>query len=451
MHKYLPKISVLLPFLRKLEASQLATRLMKGTFWSLAGAIISRGLNLLAIILVARYLGIVGFGELGVIQSTVAMFQVLATFGAGITATKFVAEFRNTDPEKAGCIIALTSLFSLSTGAAASTAFFLGAPWIADTLLNRPELTIPLQVSSVMLLTAAWMGVQTGALAGLEAFRKITLVNLFAGLTSFPLILGGAYYGDLIGAVLGMVLASLCNVFLNSIALTKERKKWTIPINIQGISNLAPKVLQFSFPTMLAGLLWAPVIWFGKVLLVNQDNGYFQLGLYNAAYQWFVIGLFLPNIASKAFLPITSERIGNRDFCAAKSIIFNGVKYTLIFILLFTFIGALFSKQIMLLYGSEFSKGWTILVLLLCSTVFAGPQNMMTSTMAALNKVWYHFFVNFFWGILYILLSYLFIKNELGGNGLALATLISYMFKFILSIFILNYIFKTTKLLPIRT
>jgi len=36
-------------------------------------------------------LGTVGFGELGVIQSTVGMFGVFAGLGLGMTATKYVA------------------------------------------------------------------------------------------------------------------------------------------------------------------------------------------------------------------------------------------------------------------------------------------------------------------------------------------------------------------------
>ena len=108
------------PFLRRwldrLLASPLGRRIAKGVFWSLAGALISRGLAMVSSVLVARMLGREGFGELGTIQATVGMFGVFAGFGLGMTATKFVAELKFTNPLRAGRIIGLSSLTSWASG-----------------------------------------------------------------------------------------------------------------------------------------------------------------------------------------------------------------------------------------------------------------------------------------------------------------------------------------------
>ena len=82
----------------------------------MAGAVISRGLMLAATVLVARMLGKTVYGELGMIQSTVGMFGVFAGFGLGLTATKHVAEFRQSDPDRAGRIINLSCLVAVFTG-----------------------------------------------------------------------------------------------------------------------------------------------------------------------------------------------------------------------------------------------------------------------------------------------------------------------------------------------
>lgn len=430
-----------LPVLEKMQSSQLARRLTSGAFWSLVGALISRGLNFLAFILVARYLGKVSFGELGIIQSTAAMFQVLAIFGVAGTVTKFVAEFRKIDTAKTGRIIALSSLFSLITGTVMGTLFFFAAPWLSDNVLNRPELTPALKISSAMLFFAAWMGAQTGALAGFEAFKKISLVNLIAGLISFPLILGGAYVGNLLGAVWGMSLAMGFNAFLNSLALIKERKKWAIPFNIKGVKNELKIIWQFSFPFMLAGLLWAPVIWTANAILVNQNDGYAEMGLFNAAHQWFLLGLFVPNIIGKAIFPVMAERIGARDYSAVKAIIFNGVKYTFLILGGFSIPLAIFSKNIMALYGPNFVIGWPVLMILGFSATFAGSQSMMGNAILAINKVWFHLIFNLIWGILYITFAYLFINNGFGADGLAISSLLSYIIKFVCSTTVLFYFF----------
>ena len=62
-----------------------------GVYWSLLGAVVSRGLTLVATVLAARTLGAEGFGELGMIQNTQGLFGVLAGAGLGLAATKFVA------------------------------------------------------------------------------------------------------------------------------------------------------------------------------------------------------------------------------------------------------------------------------------------------------------------------------------------------------------------------
>ena len=60
----------------------------RGMFWSVAGALSSRVVGLLASIIVARILGKSGFGELGFVQSTTNMYMTFAQFGLGMTVTR---------------------------------------------------------------------------------------------------------------------------------------------------------------------------------------------------------------------------------------------------------------------------------------------------------------------------------------------------------------------------
>ena len=89
---------------------------------------LSRALSLAAAILVARTLGKVVYGELGIIQSTVGMFGTLAGFGMGTTSSKFVAEFRDKDPQRAGRIIALSSVVSWAISIGLGAVLALLAP-----------------------------------------------------------------------------------------------------------------------------------------------------------------------------------------------------------------------------------------------------------------------------------------------------------------------------------
>ena len=54
-----------------------ARRLVGGTIWSATGEALARGSMLLSLILAARILGSAGYGELGLLRTTVATFTTL--------------------------------------------------------------------------------------------------------------------------------------------------------------------------------------------------------------------------------------------------------------------------------------------------------------------------------------------------------------------------------------
>lgn len=87
-----------------------------GTLWTLIGSVFASALSVAVSIMVAREMGKQIYGEFGVIQSTITMFQTFAGFGLGVTATRYVAEFKTKDPGRAGRIIQLTNLVSICTG-----------------------------------------------------------------------------------------------------------------------------------------------------------------------------------------------------------------------------------------------------------------------------------------------------------------------------------------------
>jgi len=191
-----------------LPRGPLRARFALAAFWSLAGAILSRGFLLAASIVCARLLGEAGFGALGMIQSTVGMFGVLAGLGLGLTSTKYVAEFRRSDPERAGRILGLSATAAFFAGLLMAAALILAAPLLSRTVLAAPSLVGPLALGAGLVFFGAINGAQTGALAGLEAFATIARVNLWSGILSFPLIVFGVWSGGIAGAIAGMVAAS---------------------------------------------------------------------------------------------------------------------------------------------------------------------------------------------------------------------------------------------------
>src|SRR5580704_6669060 len=99
-----------------LPGSSLGARFTVGIIWSLAGAIVSRGILLAASVVCARFLGKEGFGALGMIQSTAGMFGVVGGLGLGLTATKYVSEFRRQDRLRTGRSLAVSATAGFISG-----------------------------------------------------------------------------------------------------------------------------------------------------------------------------------------------------------------------------------------------------------------------------------------------------------------------------------------------
>lgn len=344
-------------------ASPLGVRLVHGACWSLAGAVIARGLGLLSSILVARMLGKSAFGEFGIIQSTIVLFGTFAGFGLGITATKFISQYRTVDPEKAGRIRALSSSFAWVTSVITALVLFVMAPWLAENTLAAPQLSGLLKIGSLLLLLTAVNGAQTGALSGVEAFKSIAKINLISGLLNFPLMVGGVWLLGLTGAVWGMVAATALNWLLNHLAIRRECANFGIPYTYNGCWAEKEVLWKFALPAMISGVLYAPTEWVLSAILVNQPDGYGQMGLFNAAKQWHVLILYLPNTLSSMTLPILSNLLGegNRQQFN-RMVVINSLGLTGLALAVSVPV-ALFSGSIMGAYGRDFVAGRNVLLM----------------------------------------------------------------------------------------
>ena len=413
-------------YLSRIEASDVGSRLARGVFWSLAGSVVSRGLMMLATILVARMLGKTVYGELGMIQSTIGMLGVFAGFGLGLTATKHVAEYRQRDPVRAGRIIGLSGVFATGTGSLMALGLFVFAPWLAEHTINAPHLTGILRIGALILFINALNGAQTGALAGFEAFKTIAYVNLGVGLLSFPVLVLGAYLGGLTGAVWALAINLCFNWLLNHLALRKEAQRYQVPFTLRNCGREWPILWKFSLPAFLAGSMVGPINWVCSAILVNRPDGYGEMGIFSVANQWYTLLLFLPGILGGVILPILSEQIGqNNTEQSMKTLVF-AIKMNLLFVIPLVLVASIASPYIMSLYGEEFVDGWPTLVIVLMTAGLFAAQTPVGQVIAASGRMWVGVAMNISWGLTFIVGTLVLIDH--GSLGLASARMLSYIF-----------------------
>ena len=160
--------NLLEPLWKRFRSSPVSVRLAQGVFWSLLGSIISRGLGVVGSILVARVLGMTAFGEFTAVQSTVGLFGTFAGLGLGVTATKYVAELRDSQPARCGRVISLILAIAALGGVMATLALIQFSDGFATHALATPKLGSSLRWGSGLILFSTLQGVYSGALGGVE-------------------------------------------------------------------------------------------------------------------------------------------------------------------------------------------------------------------------------------------------------------------------------------------
>jgi O-antigen/teichoic acid export membrane protein len=347
-----------------------------------------------------------------------------------------VAEFRLRDPSRAGRIIALSSLVSISTGALFTVLLFIIAPWLAEKTLSAPHLTGLLRISAAFLFFSALGGAQTGARAGFEAFRAIARISAVTGILSLPLLAGGVYLFGLPGGVIGLVATTAFTCLMNAITLRGEMRRAAIPRGYAGCAGETEVLIGFSLPSVLAGVLVNPVNWACAAMLVNQPAGYGEMGIYSAAGSWQKAILFLPGCLNAIALPMLSDYFGadrHDQFGKALryNIILNGGSALAAALLI-----SLAAPLIMQSYGGGFAEGRIVLVILSVSAVLTALNSVAGSAIAGAGRAWLGFIFNLFWGTALLATAY-FLVPHYGAKGLALSMLASYTLLTFLQMFYL--------------
>jgi O-antigen/teichoic acid export membrane protein len=403
-----------------MPAGALRARFTRGVFWSLTGAVISRGLTLTASIACARLLGKAGFGELGIIQSTVGTFGMFAGLGLGLTATKYVAEFREQDASKAGRILALSGVAATVSGILMAFLLIVLAPYLATDTLGAPQLARPLTAGAGLVLFGALNGAQTGALAGFEAFQSIAKVNVGAGLSSFPLIVVGVWRWGLIGAVWGMVAAMALNWALNNYALRKECSRAGFTYDFAGCQKEWRVLYKFSLPAFLASIVVGPALWICNALLVHQPNGYSQLGLYTAADRWRLLILFVPTSVFGMVVPVLSNLYGSGSESSFRRVFRANLWLSSCLTLAPALVISALALPLMSLYGLQFRSGWPILIVLVCAAIPEAISSIYMAQLICGQRMWWRFALDLQLACALLLLAWWWIPRW-GAMGLAMA------------------------------
>lgn len=412
-------------------------RFLDGASWSAIAVIVSRGALFTAMFLTARLLGAKSFGEYAIVQSSISLFETFASAGMGVTAAKHVAQYRRNHKDKVGEIIFMTIAVVGMLGLPIALLLIVTSGAIARAVLAEPNLSLALSVGAIILLLNLLNGALIGIINGFEAFEEMARANIISGIVTVVAIPVGALYADLLGALLGIMLATAVLVAINGNIVKKRIKAEEIPMCYKIHGDNWRILWEFSLPAMLAGAVMVPIVWISNTMLINQPNGYIEMGVFAAANQWFSILLFLPSTITMSLLPVFSDYSGERNIVELRKAIMLGVKASLLVVAPFAIAIACLSPLIMPLYGGEYASRCDLLIVICATSVVASTNNVIGNLFMSIDRAKTHLLSNILWSVVYLGGALYFIKAGLGAMALAVSLLAAYVIK---TIYIANVV-----------
>lgn len=419
-------IAIITAFHHRLGQSYLARRFLRGASWSLIGSILAQGITMVTMLFVARLLGKETYGQFVLIQSTLTMFGIFAGFGAGATATRYIAAFRTNDKARLGHILALTERMVLLFGLIISIAIALFSRQLSTSVLNTSLLTMPLAIAAVTVLFATLDGYQKSVLVGFESMSVYAIGSVAGVVAGMPILLVAAGYFGIDGVPYALAVNALLQASISRILASRELRKNGIQLNARGCMKEWLVIRDFALPALLAGAMVTPAHWICQAMLANTNNGLMEVAELGVAMQWFNAVLFLPLVAGKIITPMLTEYVTTGNHDSSKRVLIISIAANFLTSLSVAMTISFISPWIISAYGPEFEKDSRTLIIAVFTATLVAAMAPLGSFLEAQAKMWIGLALNLAWFVSYI--SFGIIALNYGAIGIVSSMGIAYIF-----------------------
>lgn len=330
--------------------------------------------SVVAGIIVARWLGAKGVGELAVINVAVTTIVQLGSFGLPSSNTYFIAQdhahFRSAAINSLLFAVVTGSILALALSAIASfRPVWFG--FVSPELIRIAAVSIPFQLATLIGLNI---------LLAVGRLREFNLLDLIG--QSFVL-----FNALLILIVLGMGLDALVKlntatsilVSLVVAALLVIAGRHLAPSKWRTDTALLRRMITYGLKFHISVLAGA-IIFRADLLVVNHFRGPVEAGVYSVATQFGLLLMLLPGVIATLLFPrITAEQDTHGETTSLVT------RHTAVVMLICCLAAVPASFLLPLVYGAAFSQATTLLLILLPGVYLVGLESVLVQHFNALG------------------------------------------------------------------
>lgn len=275
---------------------------------SLNAVVITIRLIVSAIIqrLLAVTLGEAGIANIGQLRNLIAMLTSTSTLGTFNGVVKYVAEFKEDQPELSK-VFSTVSVFTLIGSLASAVFLYFGAAFFSNYLFGSTDYIYIFQLLAVIVPFIGVNRVVNGVVSGLSDYKRYAKIELISYILATLALVYGLYNFDLKGVLIAIAFAPVIQLIVLAFVFGKTLKT-VLHFKSLSLSFIYKnKLLAFTLMSFISTFLLNYIELNIRTLITEEINineaGYWTaVSFVSKNYMVFATGLFtlyvLPKFAS---------------------------------------------------------------------------------------------------------------------------------------------------------
>lgn len=335
-------------------------------FWALMMLVGTTALQFVFDLILTNRFGAHGAGTFYLAFSVMMVLALIGRLGLDQAVVRFIPPFLKKQPGRAGGVVWSAVVLSLSITLPLVLGLYVASPWLANEIFHSPEIEPYLRVFAIAIPAFSLSYIFSGTLKAMKHTRTALSVER-AGVYTFgiiALVTAGFAYG-LDGLVVGFVLGIILTAIIGALHVRRYMPKFTKFSYFSKRTMLLTSIplLFVAFATQMSGQ--------ASVLLLGAFGTNAEVGIFNVALKIsMLMSLILAAINVIAATKVSELYSAKKQKDLSKMIQKISGLGTLLGVPLFLFI-AIFSTQLLNLFGSEFTTGALALIILSAGQLFS--------------------------------------------------------------------------------
>ena len=323
-------------------------------------------------------------GTLTVLTLISSFIQLASNIGLPQALAKYVAELKGREEDFSAYFI---SSITIKTSAALLICLilYLFSEEISSVLLKSSSMHGLVKLTAIYSFIIALTPIFSSLLLGAGLLKWIAICDVAttaANWTAIVLLLTIGYGVD--GVIMGWILGSICGVILYA-AISHRLIKLGGKLFNRAFA-LAPSLLRFSWPLLIASMVTFLYTWYDQALVI-AFLPLESVGIYNVSCRAFGVLSGISIALGQSLFPYYGMTYGRGNHKAISTAIRKATRYTMLIIFPLT-LGLLSSAKpvITLFAGQQYEPGWPVLAIMAFFGLTYGISSALTGLLVIYEK-----------------------------------------------------------------